>query len=157
MLRSPPLPATSQLSRCTSTSIRNEFILPSVALIKSALSFDLSGMLAQGQNAMVGLGVYVVPFVIGLILSLTMWTCLCCCCTCPGCCPSKCCQHDENTLYTKCEMMWPVLFLMIVLLLACAAAVPGMLFISTQVSPEPRPWLTASRPWNAESHWLLTI
>lgn len=75
-----------------------------------------------------------VPFVIGLVLSLTLWTCLCCCCTCPGCCPSKCCQHDENLLYTKCEMLWPVIFLMIVLLLACAAAVPGILFFNAGIT-----------------------
>lgn len=87
---------------------------------------DLNAITGSGQSMVVGLGVYIVPFFLGLILSVTMWTCLCCCCVCPHCCPSKCCQHDENLLYTKCEMLWPVIFLIGTLLLACAASIPGI-------------------------------
>lgn len=62
-------------------------------------------------------------------MGLTLWTCLCCCCTCPGCCPSKCCKccrHDDDILYTKCELLWPSIFLLVLLLLAIAASIPGI-------------------------------
>jgi hypothetical protein len=116
-------------SKYTSTSTRKILNYFRTLLIKAAVNFDPTSMLSQNQTLLVGFGIYVVPFLIGLALSLTIWLCLCCCCTCPNCCPSKCCQHDETILYTKCEMLWPAIFLMLVLLLACAASIPGIILI----------------------------
>lgn len=89
------------------------------------MSLDMTSLQSAATGMMGGAIVYIVPFALGLILSLVLWSCLCCCCCCPSCCPSKCCQHDENLLYTKCEMLWPVIFLITTLLLACAASIPG--------------------------------
>lgn len=107
-------------------SIRKSINLFRIGLVKSVIRLDLASLQTAGQNAMGGVIVYIAPFIIGLFLSLSLWTCLCCCCSCPGCCPSKCCQHDENIEYTKCEMYWPVIFLIVTLLLACAASIPGI-------------------------------
>lgn len=87
---------------------------------------DLSAMMSGVQSILTPLIIYVLPFVIGLVLGLALWTCLCCCCTCPGCCPSKCCRKDDDILYTKCELIWPAVFLLLILALAIAASIPGI-------------------------------
>lgn len=87
---------------------------------------NLGGLMTSVQAFLVPFVIYVIPFVIGLILGITIWTCLCCCCTCPTCCPSKCCRKDDDLLYTKCELIWPAVFLLLVLALAIAASIPGI-------------------------------
>lgn len=57
--------------------------------------------------------------------------CLCCCCCCPGCCPSKCCQKDENEQYTKCELYWPTIALITLLLLIIIVSAIGLAKAST--------------------------
>ena len=102
-------------------------------LVQSLLSFNLGAimmvlptMLSSLTNFGIGLGITVGPFLIGLILSLTLWSCLLCCCVCPGACPSKCCQHSDGELYTKCELIWPAIVLLVFMIMACAASVPGI-------------------------------
>jgi hypothetical protein len=69
---------------------------------------------------------FIGPMVVGFIVILLIWPFLCCCCCCPGCCPSKCCQKDlSNEPYTKCELIWPGVVLVIALLLACVASIVG--------------------------------
>lgn len=90
---------------------------------------DLSALMASAQSILVPVIIYVVPFLIGFILGIFLWTCLCCCCTCPSCCPStccKCCRKDDEIPYTKCELIWPAVFLLLVLALAIAASIPGI-------------------------------
>lgn len=65
-------------------------------------------------------------FVIGLLLVLTMWTCLLCCCCCPSCCPSKCCQKNETEPYTKCELYWPTIVLILALILTLVGGAMGL-------------------------------
>ena len=95
-------------------------------MIAAALAGNMNQVTESLQAQASTLGIYVAPFVIGLLLSLTLWAFLCCCCTCTGCCPSKCCQHDDNLLYTKCELLWPAIALVVLLAVAIGASVPGI-------------------------------
>lgn len=95
-------------------------------MIGEALNGNMANVFDKIKEQASSLGIYVAPFVIGLLLSLTLWAFLCCCCTCTSCCPSKCCQHDENILYTKCELLWPAIVLVILLALAIGASIPGI-------------------------------
>lgn len=96
-------------------------------MIGDALNGDMDSVVAAAKEQASTLGIYIAPFIIGLLLSVTLWAFLCCCCTCPSCCPSKCCQHDENILYTKCELLWPAIVLVVLLGLAIGASVPGIM------------------------------
>lgn len=69
---------------------------------------------------------YIGPFVLGLVIIIFIWPFLCCCCVCPNSCPSKCCQKPDNEPYTKCELMWPSIVLIIALLLTLGASVSGI-------------------------------
>lgn len=51
---------------------------------------------------------------------------MCCCCCCPGCCPSKCCRQPENKPYTKMQMIWPGVVLLLSLTLILTAGAIGM-------------------------------
>ena len=66
------------------------------------------------------------PFAIGLVVIALIWMFLCCCCVCPSCCPSKCCQKNEEEQYTKCELIWPTIVLILALLLAAVASIIGL-------------------------------
>lgn len=85
-----------------------------------------SGMVAQLPNIQVDFAVFVAPFLLGLLITLLIWPFLCCCCCCPSCCPSKCCQKPENEQYTKCELIWPSITLILALLLMIIASVIGI-------------------------------
>lgn len=113
------------------TTMDSYFKVDAMSILSKATSGDTTAIMTAAQPAITGFGIYVIPFAIGLLLSLTLWLCLCCCCTCPGCCPSKCCQHDENLMYTKCELLWPAITMMLLMLLAVAACVPGITRSST--------------------------
>lgn len=78
------------------------FKFDALTVISLITTNRISELTTAAQPAITGIAVYVVPFAIGFILSLVLWMFLCCCCTCPDCCPSKCCQHEDNILYTKC-------------------------------------------------------
>lgn len=82
--------------------------------------------LEQVQPMYTELGFFIGPFVIGFIINLVIWMCLCCCCCCPGCCPSKCCQKPDAEPYTKCEMLWPSICLILALLLMIIASIIGI-------------------------------
>ena len=80
---------------------------------------ELTGMATE-------LGLFIGPFVIGLIIILFIWLFLCCCCCCPSCCPSKCCQKPEEQSYTKCELIWPTVVLVLALLMVIVMSVIGV-------------------------------
>jgi hypothetical protein len=69
---------------------------------------------------------FVGPFVLGLVIIIFIWMFLCCCCCCPSCCPSKCCQKAENESYTKCELIWPTVTLVLAFLLIVVMSVIGI-------------------------------
>lgn len=50
---------------------------------------------------------------------------LACCCCCPGSCPSKCCQKPEQEQYTRCELFWPAIALIIACLVCIGACIAG--------------------------------
>jgi len=88
------------------------------------------GILTAAVNALpnvqTGLGLFIGPFVLGFIILLFSFMFLCCCCCCPSCCPSKCCQKPDNEQYTKCELFWPSIVLILALLLLIVASVIGI-------------------------------
>lgn len=86
----------------------------------------LAGVVTQGPNLYTDLGLFVGPFVLGFVILLLIWPFLCCCCCCPGCCPSKCCQKPETEQYTKCELFWPAIVLVLAFLLIVVASVIGI-------------------------------
>ena len=71
-------------------------------------------------------GMYVGPFVIGFVIIILMWMFLGCCCCCPSCCPSKCCQKPDEQAYTKCELIWPTVILVMALLMIIIMSVIGI-------------------------------
>ena len=77
------------------------------------------------QSQQTKLGMYVGAFALGLVIFLIIWPFLCCCCTCPSCCPSKCCQKPEEEQYSKCELYWPTVTLVLALLLTIGASIYG--------------------------------
>lgn len=99
----------------------------------------INGIIANGTNSGVSdikasqtaFGVFIGFFVVGLAILIIQWMCLCCCCCCPSCCPSKCCQKDENEQYTKCELYWPTIALITLLLLIIIVSAIGLSKAST--------------------------
>lgn len=73
----------------------------------------------------INLYIFVGIFVLGLIIFLFSWPFLCCCCCCPSCCPSKCCQKPENEAYSKCELYWPAVTLILALTFTISVSVYG--------------------------------
>lgn len=65
-------------------------------------------------------------FLVGFVVIILIWMFLGCCCCCPHCCPSQCCRKDESEQYTKCELYWPTIVLIIALLLATVASIVGI-------------------------------
>lgn len=60
---------------------------------------------------------------------MLMFTCLCscCCCCCPDCCPPcSCCRQEKNKPYSRCELIWPGIVLIIALGLILAAGAIGL-------------------------------
>ena len=66
------------------------------------------------------------PFAVGLGILVFLWMFLCCCCCCPSCCPSKCCQKPEDQAYSKCELLWPTVTLLVALLIVVAMGIIGI-------------------------------
>lgn len=85
-----------------------------------------SGLTTQLPNIQVDFGLFVAPFLLVLLVTFVIWPFLCCCCCCPSCCPSKCCQKPESEQYTKCELIWPSITLILALLLMIVASVIGI-------------------------------
>ena len=100
---------------------RNAFISP-------LLNGNYDTSLTMLQDSVTAWVLFIGPFLIGFILILVIWPFLCCCCVCPSCCPSKCCQKKDEDLYTKCELIWPGVVLIVALLLACVASIVGIFF-----------------------------
>jgi hypothetical protein len=67
------------------------------------------------------IGAFLVPF----LVFLWIWPFLCCCCCCPSCCPSRCCQHPADEPYTKCELLWPTVTLILALILIISTSIYG--------------------------------
>ena len=82
----------------------------------------INDLTAQAQE----IGMFVGPFVIGFVIIILIWMFLCCCCCCPSCCPSKCCQKAENEQYTKCELIWPTVVLVLAFLMIVIVSVMGI-------------------------------
>ena len=76
------------------------------------------------ENA-VNLGIFVAAFAVGCVIFIFIWPFLCCCCTCPSCCPSKCCQKAEDEQYSKCELYWPAVVLILALCMTLGASIYG--------------------------------
>lgn len=85
-----------------------------------------SDAITRVQKDQTAFGIYIGFFLIGFVLLILLWTCLLCCCCCPSCCPSKCCQKNENEQYTKCELYWPSITLILCLLLIIVATSLGI-------------------------------
>ena len=73
---------------------------------------------------------FIVPFLIGLAVVVTIWPCLLCCWACPDSCPPNCCR-DRNPHYTHGERVCPTVFVILLSLIIVATAVPSM----TEVKP----------------------
>jgi len=91
---------------------------------------DYTTLKTQVTSNIQGLVYFVGVFLLGFVLYLILWPFLCCCCCCTSCCPSKCCQQDENIAYTKCELMWPTVTLILALLLVLIASCYGSYYIT---------------------------
>lgn len=85
----------------------------------------MSAGITMLTNSVVPFAIFVCIFAVIFILILILWPCLCCCCTCPYCCPSKCCQKAEDEQYSKCELYWPTVILVLSLFLIISASVYG--------------------------------
>lgn len=86
----------------------------------------MSGLMTEGPKLYTDFGIFVAPFVLGLVITFLIWPFLCCCCCCPSCCPSKCCQKPDTEQYTKCELYWPAVVLILAFLLLLVASVIGI-------------------------------
>lgn len=71
-------------------------------------------------------GLFVGPFALAwiLIFLVAPWTCCCCCC--PSCCPLVCCRKPMGEPYTKCELIWPAVFLIACFGVILAAGALGL-------------------------------
>lgn len=106
-------------------SVQAQMNLDGNTLIKQLLNGQYSQSLDTVKTNPSGIIIFVISFLIGLILIIVLWPFLCCCCCCPSCCPSRCCQKPEDEQYTKCELYWPAITLILALLLAIAASAYG--------------------------------
>lgn len=95
------------------------------SLVRTLIT-DLNSGIEQITSTATELIIFVVPFALGFIIIIFIWMFLCCCCVCPSCCPSKCCQKNEEEQYTKCELIWPTVVLILALLLSSIAAIIGL-------------------------------
>lgn len=93
--------------------------------MNKALNGDTGGALSMITSNAVNIGIFVGVFLVPFVIFLWAWPFLCCCCCCPSCCPSRCCQHPENQPYTKCELLWPTVTLILALLLVISTAIYG--------------------------------
>lgn len=75
----------------------------------------MTGLTAELPSVQTNLGIYIAPFILGLLILVIVFPFLCCCCCCPNTCPSKCCQKPDNEQYTKCELIWPSIVLIVAL------------------------------------------
>ena len=89
---------------------------------------DLGKFATEAQKDSVPFALFSGFFILGLFFLMTSWCFLICCCCCPGCCPSKCCQKNENEQYTKCELYWPSITLILALLVIVAGSAIGKFF-----------------------------
>lgn len=72
-------------------------------------------------------GLFVGPFVVCLVILCFTCLCSCCCCCCPaGCPPCGCCRKPMGEPYSKCELVWPAIVLLLALGLILAAGVVGL-------------------------------
>lgn len=56
----------------------------------------MTGLTTNLPTVQSNLGIYIGPFVLGLIVLILSAPFLCCCCCCPNSCPSKCCQKPDE-------------------------------------------------------------
>lgn len=89
------------------------------------LSNDWSKAPAKFQEQTKGFALWVGPFALGFVLLLLFLPFLSCCCCCPNCCPSKCCRQEDSKLYTKCELRWPSVMVILALGVTIAAGAYG--------------------------------
>lgn len=67
------------------------------------------------------------PFALGFLILLISCPYMCCCCACPGCCPPcSCCKKAAGEPYTRCELIWPGIVLLLSLSLILAAGAMGL-------------------------------
>lgn len=69
---------------------------------------------------------FVGAWVIGLGIAIILLPFLLCCCCCPWSCPPWCGRKRENMPYTKCEMVWPAIVSLILLLIILVTAIVGI-------------------------------
>jgi len=86
----------------------------------------MSTGVGYAQTMIVPAVFFVGPFLVGLVVIILIWPFLLCCCCCPSCCPSRCCQKPDAEPYTKCELIWPSVFLIVALLLVIVASIVGI-------------------------------
>lgn len=85
----------------------------------------LSAATSLITSNIVNIAIFIAAFLVPFVVFLWVWPFLCCCCCCPSCCPSKCCQKAEDEPYSKCELFWPAVVLILALLLTIATSIYG--------------------------------
>lgn len=90
-------------------------------------SMDPSIILTEYPNLPKEYGLFVGPFLLGMIILMMTCLCSCCCCCCPAACPPcGCCKKPMKETYTRCELIWPGIVLMLALGMILAAGAIGL-------------------------------
>lgn len=96
-------------------------------LLKTVLvEQDPSKILSKYPKLQTEYIVFVVPFLIAFFLMFIICPITCCCCCCPGCCPPSCCRKALGEKYSKCELIWPSIVLILALGLILAGGAVGL-------------------------------
>jgi hypothetical protein len=70
-------------------------------------------------------GFFIGPFVVGWLVLLFSIPLLCCCCYSCCCCCNK--NKENREPYSKCELYWPSIVLLIALLLIVGSSIVGLI------------------------------
>jgi hypothetical protein len=74
-----------------------------------------------------GLIIYILPFVLGLLVTILLSCCLAACCLKPKKCPPQCCRN-ESPECTRCQQLVPVIILIVLLTIALITATFGIVY-----------------------------
>ena len=72
---------------------------------------------------------YVVTYIVSFCVFMLLWPFLCCFCCCPSCCPPACLRKADDEPYSRCELLWPAIFLCVLLVFLYIECIQGSILI----------------------------
>lgn len=113
-----------ELSLQPSTWIRN-FLCKKRSFIADAAGGDWDSFGQKLKDNAGKMFVFVGAWVIGLVVAIILFPFLLCCCICPWSCPLWN-RKRENMPYSRCEVIWPAIVSLILLLIILVTSIVGI-------------------------------